>query len=474
LRQRVSRASAGHLRKLFPIGSIRSIIFVSAVLLAGGCGGPTRAPQSAQSANVQACPGSGVESHGCESGREALFLDDLARRSFLFFWEQADPGTGLIADRAGADGGPPANPASRGVASIASVGFGLTGVCIADRRGWLSHEQAYARVLTTLSFLHDRMPHQRGFFYHFVDMKTGRRVWDCELSSIDTALLMAGVLTARQHFKGTEVERLATQLYERVEWPWMLAGCDTLAMGWRPEGGPGGGFLPARWGRFSEHPILYLLAIGSPTHPLDPECWHAWRREPVVRYAGRQFVQQPPLFVHQFPHAWVDFRGRRDDYLDHWQNSVDATLAHRQFCIDLGATGRFPKYGPPLWGITASDSAGGYVAWGGPPESGGVDGTVVPCAAAGSLPFAPRECLQTLLHMREAYAARVWKRYGFVDAFNPHTGWTASDVIGIDVGITLLMVENHRSGWVWECFMRNEEIGRAMAAAGFRTRREGE
>ena len=395
---------------------------------------------------------------------DEAFLDDLQRRSFLFLWEQADPETGLVRDRAGADGGPSAHPRSRDVASIASVGFALSGIPVAARRGWVAPDDAYARTLLTLRFLHDRTPHVRGFFYHFLDLRTGRRVWDCELSSIDTALLMCGVLVARQHFAGTEAARLATRLYERVEWPWMLAGGTTLSMGWKPEGG--GKFLESRWRDFSEGWLLYLLAMGSATHPLPPEAWHAWERSPRVTYAGRTFLQHPPLFVHQFPHAFFDVRGMRDDYADYFRNSVDATLAHRQFCADL--RGRFPKFGEDLWGITSSDSAKGYVGWGGPPATDNLDGTVVPCAAAGSLPFAPAECLRTLRHMRDAYGDRAWKRYGFVDAFNPHTGWFNPDVIGIDVGITLLMAENARTGWVRECFMRNPEAARALKAAGFR------
>jgi len=411
------------------------------------------------------------------SDADETFLNDLQRRAFLYFWENGDPLTGLVLDRAGADGGPSAAARSRNVASIAATGFGLTSLCIAERRGWVGRDRAYERALATMRFLAEEMPHHRGFFYHFVDRRTGRRVWNCELSSIDTALLIAGVLTVRQHYRGTEVERLATGVYERVEWPWMLAGGTTLSMGWKREGGPDGRFLDARWDRFSEHPILYLLALGSKTHPLPAEAWRAWRREPVVTYAGRSFLQHPPLFVHQFPHAWFHFRGRRDfDGRDFWTNSVDATMAHRQFCIDLakGGDAKLSHFGPDLWGITSSDSAAGYVGWGGPPATGNLDGTVVPCAAAGSLPFAPAECLRALRHMREKHGERIWKHYGFVDAFNPHTGWVAPDVIGIDQGITLLMAENCRSGWVWECFGRNEEVERGWERAGFTKRANGE
>lgn len=373
------------------------------------------------------------------------FLEEVQRRSFRFFWEQANPATGLIADRVKADGSEPGR-----VCSVASIGFGLTGICIADERGWISRREAYRRVLTTLRYLHDKLPHVRGFYYHFLDMQTGQRVWNCEVSSIDTALLLAGVLTARQYYRGSEVERLATRLYERVDWDWMRNGGQTLTMGWRPEGG----FLPARWDGYSEHMLLYLLALGSPTHPIPPATWQHWKREPVITYAGKTYLQCPPLFTHQYSHAWVDFRHQRDAFADYWQNSVLATLAHRQFCCDIG-------YRTNLWGITASDSPTGYVAWGGPPKTPNVDGTVVPCAAGGSIPFAPAECLAALRAMPQC-------RYGFVDAFHPETGWVAPDVIGLDAGITLVMAENYRSGLVWKHFMRNPEIQRALRLAGFR------
>ncbi|MCS7048504.1 MAG: hypothetical protein NZ483_04325 [Verrucomicrobiae bacterium] len=379
---------------------------------------------------------------------DAAFLEEVERRCFRFFWEQANPTTGLIADRARADGSEPGT-----VCSIASIGFGLTGICIADARGWIPRAEAYRRVLTTLRHLWEKQEHVRGFYYHFLDMKTGARVWNCELSSIDTALLMAGVLTARQYYRGTEVERLATRLYERVDWDWMRNGGDTLTMGWTPENG----FLEARWDGYSEHPMLYLMALGSPTHPVPLDTWMKWKREPVITYAGMTYLQCPPLFTHQYSQAWVDFRDKRDAFADYWHNSVLATHAHRQFCYDIG-------YAPNLWGITASDSRTGYRAWGGPPKTPDVDGTVVPCAPGGSIPFAPSECLAALREMQKY----TWTQYGYADAFHPGTGWVNPDVIGLDVGITLLMAENYRSGFVWHYFMRNPEIQRAMTLAGFR------
>src|SRR5690606_36081422 len=226
------------------------------------------------------------------------------------------------------------------------------------------------------------------------------------------------------------------------------------------------GFLPHRWDNFSEHPLMYLMGIGADTHRLPAECWRAWRREPYVTYANRTFLQCGPLFTHQFPHAWVDFRSLTDGTTDFFANSVDATLAHRQFCIDLAAKNprRFGHYSADCWGITASDTARGYRAWGGPPVMGRVDGTVVPCAAAGSLPFAPAECLQTL---RALHGQMPYGRYGLADAFHPRTGWASADAIGIDVGITLLMAENLRSGFVWHTAMRAPEFQRGLARAGF-------
>lgn len=385
------------------------------------------------------------------------FLDEWQKRCFAFLWEQADPNTGLVADRAPADG----SKKSR-IASIASVGFALTAIPIAQERGWVTEEEAYERVLTTLRFLYHDMPHVEGFYYHFVDIHTGERVWECELSSVDTALLLGGVLTAGQYYAGTEVEDLAVKIYHRVNWPWMMNGGRTLSLGWKPESG----FIPYYWDNFSEHMLLQLLGLGSPTHPLPPDAWHAWRRSPLVHYDGMSFLSHPPLFVHQFSHAWVDFRDKRDDYADYWFNSVLATKAQRRMAIAMHD--RFPHYGPNAWGITSSDSEYGYTAWGGPTPSEHINGTLVPCAAAGSIPFLPEESIAAVRHMYDTWGEQIWKKYGMVDAFNPHTGWAAKDVIGIDVGITLLMIENYRTGFVWEYFMRNPAIQKAMQVAGFR------
>ncbi len=389
------------------------------------------------------------------SADDTAFLEDLGHVSFRYFTEAAHPATGAVLDRRRADG----QPEHRRVASIAATGFGLTALSVADQRGWAAREQVVDQVRRTLRHLHGNMPHVRGFYYHFHDWETGERVWNCELSSIDTAILLCGVLSCGAHFDDPVIRQLATGIYERVEWPWMLNGGATFAMGWTPEKG----FLQSRWNHYCELMMLVLLALGSPTHPVPASAWRAWSR-PVREYEGERFVWSPaPLFVHQFAHAWFDFRGWNDAGTDWFQNSMAATRAHRRWCIGRRAESRL--WSRDLWGVTSSDSAKGYVAWGGPPAMGPLDGTIVPCAAAGSLPFLPAECLRTLRHQKTHYGDRVWGRYGFVDAFNPHTGWVNPDVLGIDLGITLLMADNLRGAGVWRTFGRHPAIRTAFRRA---------
>lgn len=396
---------------------------------------------------------------------DEVFIEDLERRSFQYFWEQADPNTGLVPDRARMDGAP-LPESHRDVASIAATGFGLTALCIAAEREWITKQQARDRTRATLRFFAERAFQEHGWFYHWLDAKKGERRWNSEVSSIDTALLLGGVLTARQYFRDDlEIVRLAKKIYDRVDFSWMLNGhAFLLSHGWKPETG----FLKSRWDTYSEDTILYLLAIGSPTHPISPESWYAFWRD-RYRYEGHSYFTTigVPLFMHQYSHAWVDFRNRREvrgDRIDYFENSISATLAHRAFCINL--VGEFPAFGPNVWGITASDSAKGYLAWGGPPRDPAIDGTVVPCAAGGSLMLTPEVSVAALRTMREKYGKRIYGVYGFVDAFNPHANWIDSDVIGIDVGITLLSAENMRTGNVWRWFMQNREIPQAMAKIG--------
>ena len=399
------------------------------------------------------------------SAQDEAFLEDLQKHLFQYFWEQTDPQTGLVPDRARTDASA-LDQNHQNVGSIAATGFGLTALCIASERRWVESPAAVDRARTTLRFFADRAFQQRGWFYHWLDTKTGERRWNSEVSSIDTALLLGGVLTVRQCFPNdAEITRLATKIYNRIDFRWMLNGDPLLlSHGWRPESG----FLRPRWDTYSEDTILYLLAIGSPSYSISPRSWYAlWKDR--YRYEGHSYFTTigVPLFMHQYSHAWVDYRGRTEtqgDRIDYFHNSVAATLAHRAFCINLAHA--FPGYGPDMWGITASDSAKGYLAWGGPPVDPAIDGTVVPSAAGGSLMFTPELSVRALRTMREKYGEKIYGRYGFVDAFNPNNGWVNRDVIGINQGIILLSAENARSGNVWRWFMKNAEVPLALRRVG--------
>ncbi len=387
---------------------------------------------------------------------DLALLDDLERAAFEFFWNEANPETGLVLDRCNANGS-----GARGMASIAATGFGLTALCIGAERQYRPRVQIERRVARTLEFLAHHAPTEHGFLYHFVEPGTGKRLGGSEISPIDMSILLCGALTCRESFHSNETRRHATVLYDRVDWPWALNGAKTFALDWTPEYG----FSALRWDAYCESMMLYLLAMGSSTHPIPAECWRAIRRPKMV-YGGRQYISLPaPLFVHQFSHAWFDFRDKHDDYANYFENSVIASHAHREFCAELGQ--RFPCYSGDVWGITASDSSEGYVAWGGPPLLGPVDGSLVPAASAGSLPFVFPESIAVLRNLRAYYGKQIWKKYGFVDAFNPLTGWASQDVLGIDVGISLLMAENARTQFIWNTFMRNPEAGKALQRAGF-------
>jgi hypothetical protein len=348
------------------------------------------------------------------------------------------------------------------VGSIAATGFGLTALCIGHKRGYAPASAIVLRVINTLQFLWQKMPTHRGFFFHWANVSNGERIWDSEVSSIDTAILLCGVLTCREYFHHSGIINLANAIFGRVEWTWVGEDTTLLSHGWTPEVG----FLPYRWDNYSELMMMYLLGLGSSTHPLPDGSWTAWKRN-TFEYDGLRYIgSYAPLFVHQYTQAWFDFRGKHDRYADYFKNSAISTEVHRRFCLELAA--QFPDYSDDLWGITASDSHHGYVIWGGPPEIGPIDGTVVPSAAAGSLPFLPPATLRVLRNIRKRYGTRAWSRYGFVNAFNPLTNWYDADVIGIDTGITMVMAENLRTGFVWNTFMKGKEPQRGLTRAGFK------
>jgi len=396
-----------------------------------------------------------VRSANASIGGERL-LSEIQQRAVQYFYDQADPYTGLVRDRA-------RNSYAedhRIVASIAATGFGLTALAIGDRKGYIPRTDAFERVHRTLEHLAQRRDHVHGFYYHFMDMRTGDRAWNCEVSSIDTAWLLCGVLHARAHFDSRRIDSLASEILDRVDWQWMMNGGDLLSHGWTPERG----FLPYRWDSYSELMAMYLLAIGARNNAIPAQSWDAWHR-PVRSYEGMRWIDSDtPLFTHQYSHAFFDFRDRRDRYADYFHNSRLATEAHRLHCIALSK--RFPWYGPNLWGVTASDSRQGYRPWGGFDSRPDYDGTIVPCAAGGSLPFTPEHCMSVLETAFDKFGVRIWGRYGFNDAFHPHANWASPDVIGIDLGIMLTMAENLRTGSVWEAVMSTPEAQRGMAAVG--------
>ncbi len=429
--------------------------------------------------------------------RVPFSLEELQRRTFLFFWEQADS-MGQIPDRW----------PTRTFSSIAATGFGLSAYLVGVERGWISHSEAARRVLHCLKTLWalpqgpetEGTAGYRGFFYHFLDHERARRYKSVELSSIDSGLLMAGVLSCMTYFDGTDstetaIRQTADALYRRVEWDWMLNANHRLGMGWTPEKG----FLPAEWFGYTEAMILYVLALGSPTHPIPAASWDAW----CLNYYWDTFQGQPhvnfgPLFGHQYSHIWLDFRGIQDRYMrqkgiDYFENSRRATLANRAYCLQN--PGDFKGYSENIWGLTACDGPmewiqrygsdlcipkhwerfRAYHARGAASDYCEDDGTIAPTAAGGSLPFAPEVCLPALKTMWEIYYDSLVGPYGFKDAFNPTftadgrlpQGWFGEDYLGIDQGPIVLMIENYRSGFLWELMKKNPYIRAGLQRAGF-------
>ncbi|MFN7941549.1 MAG: glucoamylase family protein [Thermoanaerobaculia bacterium] len=433
------------------------------------------------------------------SAADLAFLDDLEHRTFRFFWERANPRNGLVPDRW----------PTKSFSSIAGVGFGLTAYPIGVERGWVTRAAAAERTATTLRALWELPQGEvaagaggyRGFFYHFLDMETGRRFERVELSSVDTALLLGGVLFARGYFdRDPPVEReirdLAARLYGRIEWDWMRPRPPKIAMGWTPEEG----FGADDWNGYNEAMIVYLLALGSPTHAVDPAAWAAWTKTyRPVEFQGQRYIDFAPLFGHHYSHLWVDFLGIRDaavqaNGFDYFENSRRATLAQRAWAIANPRAWR--GFGANVWGVSACDGpadvehafagekrrfwtyAGRGVGPGFPVE----DGTIAPTAAGGSIAFAPEIVLPALVEMKRRYGDALYGEYGFVDAFNPSfdfdvavpqgrvvrgVGWFDTDYLAIDQGPIVGMIENYRSGLVWRVMRRDPDLRRGLERAGF-------
>jgi hypothetical protein len=417
------------------------------------------------------------------------YLFQLQKNTFKYFVYEANSGKGLIKD----------NTQTDSPASITAIGLGLAAYIIAVKRGFIAREEAVERTLKTLQFLWGSPQNQapdatgyKGFYYHFLDMDQGRRVWKSELSSIDSTFLITGVLTTSLFYTHPtkdecEIRDLADALYRRVDWQWMLNEESVLSHGWKPESG----FLRARWTGYNEALVLYLLALGSPTYPIPKESYSAWlqtyRWKAIYDY---QFVYSGPLFIHQLSHLWVDFRGIQDEYMwekkiDYFENSRRATLVQQEYAR------RNPKgfkgYNEKSWGITASAGPGpitkkingrtqnfyGYRARGVP--FGPDDGTLSPWAVIASLPFAPEEILPTIRYIDENYP-EIISKYGFKCSFNPtltlrdseRNIWISEGYYGLDQGPIILMIENYLSGFLWELWRECPYLITGLRRAGFR------
>jgi hypothetical protein len=433
--------------------------------------------------------------------RQEAFLDTLQERTFRYFWETANPANGLVPDRW----------PTPSFSSVAAVGFGLTAYPVGVERGWITREQAAERTLATLRFFWTApqgadsagTTGHRGFFYHFLDMRTGRRFENVELSTIDTGLFLMGALAAGEYFDRAtpperEIRALADSLYRRVDWAWMQLPDGIVSMGWKP----GEGRFTYGYKGYNEAMLLYVLALGSPTHPVDARAWPAFTGTYVWGdFHGQEHVNFAPLFGHQYSHAWIDFRGIRDAYMrgrgmDYFENSRRATLSQRAYAV--ANPGGWKGYGADVWGLTASDGPmdttlviGGrprtfhtYWARGAALDEINDDGTLVPTAAGGSIPFAPEVTIPALMEIRRRYGDHLFQKYGFLDAFNPTldfqppkrlqhgrvvpgVGWFDGDYLGIDQGPIVLMIENHRTGMVWELMRGSEHVARGLCRAGF-------
>lgn len=421
------------------------------------------------------------------------FTEDLKRRTFDYFWEVADTVTWQTDDR---------YPTHQ-FTSIAATGFALPAYIIGAANGYISREQAAGRVVNVLEWLWksrqgsdpEGTTGYRGFFYHFLNYGSGTRYQKVELSTIDTGLLMAGILTCQSWFdRNTETEerirRLADSLFLRVEWDWAMNGRESMSMGWLPEQG----FLPATWNGYNEAMILLLMAMGSPTHQLSGNSWNTWcKTYSWDNYYGQEHINFSPLFGHHYSHMFIDFKGIRDEYLrsrgiDYFDNARRATLSNRAYCIDNPK--RFAGYSDAIWGLTACDGPADesriingrqvrftrYAARGASSLYVLDDGTIAPTAAGGSIPYEPEICITALYEMKKKFGDKLYQEYGFKDAFNltytydpdQSDGWFDPDYIGIDQGPILIQLENYETGLIWETLKKNKYIVKGLVEAGFK------
>jgi hypothetical protein len=404
---------------------------------------------------------------------DRAFLEDLQRRSFDFFWHEANPANGFGRDRSGGDW-----------CSVAGLGFGFSAICIGVDHGWITRQEGCRRILLTLETLAAApqgeaprgMAGNRGWFYHFLERDRPERVDWCEVSTVDTALFFAGAFDASIRFDNPQdpeecrLRQLADEMFRRIDWQWMTEGQPTLSLSWHPADG----FSKCRWHGYNEGMIIYILALGTDRQPLSPDFWNAWTKNYQWKQReGFQYLQFAPLFGHQYSHCWIDFRNIADDYMrkkgiTYFENSRRAVFAQQAYA--LRNPRKFPNYGLWEWGFTACngprrDGVDGYCARGAPPAELD-DGTIAPTAVAGSIAFAPEICLPTLRQFRQRYPA-LWGKYGFTDAYNAKVNWIDDQYFAIDQGPIVLMIENYLTGATWRRTMSHPVIRRGLARAGF-------
>jgi hypothetical protein len=429
-------------------------------------------------------------------------INNLQRRTFRFFWDTTNKQNGLAPDRF----------PSPSFASTAAVGFALTAYVIGAERGFVSRSQARLRTLRTLRFLESLpqgpdeagMGGYKGFFYHFVHMHNGQRFGTSELSTVDTALLLGGVLLSQSYFdqdtrSEREIRELAEKIYSRVDWQWAQNRPPILSHGWRPESG----FLRFDWRGYNEGMLMYILALGSPTHPIEPEAWTEWMRtykDSYGKFNGQEFLSFGPHFGHQYSHVWIDFRGimdawNREKGYDYFENSRRASYAQREYARTNPL--RWRGYDSEIWGLTACDGPADTVQIYNNEERGFFtyaarstasihildDGTIAPTASVASIAFAPEIAIPAIRAFRARFGEHLYQKYGFLDSVNPSftftevplrhgrivegIGWIADDYLGIDQGPIVAMIENYRSGLIWSVMQNNPHIRRGLQRAGF-------
>ncbi len=392
-----------------------------------------------------------------QSDRE--FLEKIEKESFIYFQKFINQKTGLVLDSSS-----PGSPSS-----IAATGFACAAYAIAQSHGWIGYREAYQMIERIFETLETKAAGKNGFYFHFLDPSTGSRTWSSEISSIDTALLMAGILLAGEYFKGTELETRAQKLYAKVNWKWMTNGSLLISHGWKPKQG----FLPYYWDMYSEHLIMLALAMGSPTYPVPQEAWTQWKRTEDT-YNGRKIVYSfsGSLFTYQYSQAFIDFRFLKDGKINYFENSKQATLANKEFCLEHKS--EYPaSYDETIWGLSASLGPDGYKPYGAEPGQALHDGTIAPYSIVSSIVFTPKESITALHTIDERYHAKIYGPYGFKDAFNADRNWWANEYLGIDQGITVIMLENFlNDGAIWKKFMHLESIQRWIKLSGLKFKTE--